>query len=101
MVKQKRNKQRINPIRLIKDILRQPDSDFYRQPILHINCYGQVEIENYKQIVQYTQQEICLDMGLWKVSLFGDCLELRSASKGQLLVQGKVFRTEFLYDKEG
>lgn len=97
-MKRNQKKERLNPVQIIQGIMRQPDRDFYRQPILHINCYGQIEIENCKEILQYNQQEICLDMGLWKVALFGDCLELCSATKGQLLVRGKVFRTEFSYD---
>lgn len=98
-LKQKKQKEHLNPWQEIKALVRQPDKGFYRQPILHINCYGQIEIENCKEILRYNEQEICLDMGLWTVSLFGDSLELCNASKGQLLLRGRVFRTEFSYGK--
>ena len=44
--------------------------------------------------------QIQLDMGRWEVTLYGDGLELCAASRGQLLLQGRVLRTEFSY-KEG
>ncbi len=98
-MKRKQKKNQATPWQEIKALVRQPEEGFYRQPILHINCFGQIEIENCKQILRYNEQEICLDMGLWQVSIFGDSLELCNANKGQLLLTGRVFRTEFSYGK--
>lgn len=86
--------------RILRDLFRQPAADFYAQPMLHINCYGQVQVENCREILLYDSSQIRLDMGRWEVTLYGDGLELCAASRGQLLLRGWVLRTEFSY-KEG
>lgn len=86
--------------RILRDLFRQPAADFYAQPMLHINCYGQVQVENCWEILLYDSSQIRLDMGRWEVTLYGDGLELCAASRGQLLLRGRVLRTEFSY-KEG
>ena len=86
--------------RILRDLFRQPAADFYAQPMLHINCYGQVQVENCREILLYDSSQIQLDMGRWEVTLYGDGLELCAASRGQLLLRGRVLRTEFSY-KEG
>lgn len=86
--------------RILRDLFRQPAADFYAQPMLHINCYGQVQVENCREILLYDSSQIRLDMGRWEVTLYGDGLELCAASRGQLLLRGRVLRTEFSY-KEG
>lgn len=86
--------------RVIRDLFRQPAADFYAQPVLHINCHGQVQVENCREILFYDDSRIQLDMGRWDVTLYGDGLELCAASGGQLLLRGRVLRTEFSY-KEG
>ena len=86
--------------RILRDLFRQPTADFYAQPMLHINCYGQVQVENCREILLYDSSQIRLDMGRWEVTLYGDGLELCAASRGQLLLRGRVLRTEFSY-KEG
>ncbi len=99
-MKHKRKKQK-EPVRqILHDLIRQPDEGFYRQPVLHISCCGQIEVENCSEILLYDENQIRLDMGCWEVALFGDSLELCAASKGRLVLKGKVFRTEFSY-KEG
>lgn len=85
---------------ILRDLFRQPASDFYAQPMLHINCRGQVQVENCREILLYDSDCIQLDMGHWNVTLYGDGLELCAASRGQLLLRGRVLRTEFSY-KEG
>ena len=86
--------------RILRDLLCQPAADFYAQPMLHINCYGQVQVENCREILLYDSSQIRLDMGRWDVTVYGDGLELCAASRGQLLLRGRVLCTEFSY-KEG
>ena len=85
--------------RILRDLFRQPTADFYAQPMLHINCYGQVQVENCREILLYDSSQIRLDMGRWEVTLYGDGLELCAASRGQLLLRGRVLRTEFSYEE--
>lgn len=94
-------KQTREPVkRILRDLFRQPTADFYAQPMLHINCLGQVQVENCREILLYDSSQIRLDMGRWDVTVYGDGLELCAASRGQLLLRGRVLRTEFSY-KEG
>lgn len=81
----------------MRQIFRQPVKNFYQQPVLHINCYGQIEVENCQKIVSYNEQMIKLDMGHWEITLFGDELVLCAVSKALLVLKGKVLKTEFSY----
>ena len=99
-VKRKPKQAREPARRIIRDLFRQPETDFYAQPMLHINCRGQVQVDNCREILLYDSNQIRLDMGRWEVTLCGDGLELCAASRGQLLLNGRILHTEFSY-KEG
>lgn len=83
--------------RTIRDLVAQPPNDFYKQAVLHINCSGQVEIENCREILEYTPERLRLDMGRWDVELWGSDLVLCSVGGPVLTLQGRVFKTEFFY----
>lgn len=82
---------------MIKELFSQPQPGFYHQPVLHINCRGQIEVENCKEILLYNEEAVRLDMGHWEISLFGNELELCSMGRALLTLKGKVFRAEFTY----
>lgn len=84
----------------IKSLFAMPPADFYRQPVLHINCRGEIEVEGGAIIQLYNAQQIQLDMGRWLVTLYGDELLVQAANKRELLIRGRVFRAEFTY-KDG
>ena len=44
-MKHKRKTRRESPGTYLKRLVRQPPAAFYRQPVLHIQCGGQVEVE--------------------------------------------------------
>lgn len=96
-MKRKRRAEKESPKTLVKGVFGQPQAGFYRQPVLHINCRGLVEVEGCKEILLYDEQQIRLDLGRWQVSLFGDDLRLCGVSGRLLLLKGRVFRTEFSY----
>lgn len=81
----------------LQQIFRQPPSNFYHQPVLHINCHGQIEVEHCKSILFYNEQMIRLDMGRWEITLMGDELQLCAISKALLALKGRVLKTEFTY----
>ena len=81
----------------LRGVLAGPPAGLYRQPVLHINCSGLVEIEGCRAILLYDEQQLRLDLGRWQVSLFGDGLMLESFSKTGLIIRGRVFKTEFTY----
>ena len=82
---------------MVKGLLGQPEPGFYHQPVLHINCRGQIEVENCKEILLYNEEVVRLDLGHWEISLFGNELELCSMGRALLTLRGKVFRAEFTY----
>lgn len=82
---------------IVKGLFRQPEPGFYHQPVLHINCRGQIEVENCKEILLYNDETVRLDMGHWEIALFGSELELCSMGRALLTLRGKVFRAEFTY----
>lgn len=68
----------------------------YNQPVLHINCNGDLIAENCKGILLYTDTEIRLDMGI-VVSLRGDDLMLETLDKDRITVSGRFFNFELIY----
>ncbi|MBU3806741.1 MAG: YabP/YqfC family sporulation protein [Candidatus Fournierella pullistercoris] len=83
----------------IADLFGQPPQEFYRQPVLHINCKGKLEIENCRQILQYDAQCIQLDMKQWNVKIEGDGLQLKTITRQRLLLEGKVFQVVLSYEQ--
>lgn len=81
----------------LRQLTGQPPREFYRQPILHINCQGQVEIENCRRILGYDSQCIRLDMGSWQVCLFGKNLRLVGITRQRMLLEGQVTTAELAY----
>lgn len=84
-------------LQTLQSILAPPPAGLYRQPVLHINCSGLVEIEGCRAVLLYNEQQLKLDLGKWQVSLFGDGLSLETFSKTGLVIRGRVFKTEFTY----
>lgn len=81
----------------LRGVLAQPPAGLYRQPVLHVNCSGLVEVEGCCAVLLYDAQQIKLDLGRWQVSLFGDELTLEAFNRSQLIIRGRVFKTEFSY----
>lgn len=94
-MKEKRRTKRGSPGAYLKRLVRQPPAAFYRQPVVHIQCGGQVEVEGCKGVLLYDESQIRLDMGGWQVSLFGDELTLCGVGGRMLTLKGKIFRAEF------
>lgn len=67
--------------------------------ILHINCHGDVCIENCKSIVLYTENEVQFDMGNIIASIKGDGITIETMEKNLVTVHGRIFCAEFLYSK--
>lgn len=94
-MKQKRRAKRESPGAYFKRLIWQPPASFYHQPVLHIQCGGQVEVEGRKGVLLYDESQIRLDMGGWQVSLYGDELALCGVGGRMLTLKGKIFRAEF------
>lgn len=93
----RKKKNRANARETISQLVAQPPSDFYRQPILHINCRGEIQVENCKAVLEYTSDQIKLDMGRWNVSIGGSDLELCSLGGPVLILKGTIFKAELFY----
>ncbi|HJB22232.1 MAG TPA: YabP/YqfC family sporulation protein [Candidatus Fournierella merdavium] len=97
-MKQKRTTKRESPGTYLKRLVRQPPAGFYRRGVLHIQGGGVVEVEGCKGVLLYDESRICLDMGGWQVSLYGDELTLCGVGGRMLTLKGRIFRTEFSYE---
>ena len=56
---------------------------------------GEVAVENYKGIVEYTDTKIVLEANPCGVRFTGRNLELKSITKEMLFVMGKIEKMEF------
>lgn len=71
----------------------------YSQPWLHMNCNGNLTVENCKRVVLYTASCIILDMGAQTVTVNGSELLLRTYDKNYLTVTGG--NISIAYKKKG
>ncbi len=71
-----------------------PDADFYTRPVLHWDCGGALEVENCRTVVEYTSEQIRLDLGSCQVQILGDGLCLGGFTGRSLLIRGTIIRIE-------
>ena len=88
-------KNRRGPAALMKAVVRMPPPDFYRRPVLHIDCGGRIEVEGCRSILLCNEDMIRLDLGRWQVSLCGDALRIEALTRRELQICGQVLRVEF------
>lgn len=84
----------------LRQLTAQPPHNFYKQPILHINCEGEIQVENCRGVLEYTTEHLKLDMGRWDADIWGTDLKLCSLGGPVLVLKGRIFKTELFY-KEG
>lgn len=72
----------------------------YGKPALHIDCRGNFSIENCRCIVQYTGEQLLLDMGACLVVFQGDGIHVDTYQKDRITAHGRLFSVSFR-QKEG
>ena len=84
----------------LRDLLRQPKEDFYRLPELEIRG-GVILTEGCRKILDFEPQKLCLDMGRFVVTFYGDELRIESLNGKRAAVAGRVERIDFTAKWEG
>lgn len=85
------------PRRTIKSLFAQPPLQFYAQTTLY-QCGNEMEIENFKTLLDYEDGLVRVDLGHGTLTVTGDRLEIAALEKGRLRLRGIFFKTEFSYD---
>ena len=67
----------------------------YGKPALHIDCAGNISIENCREIVQYNEAELLLDMGVCRVAFKGDGILVDTYQKDRITAHGRGFSVSF------
>ena len=67
----------------------------YGKPALHIDCAGNISIENCREIVQYNEAELLLDMGVCRVAFKGDGILVDTYQKDRITAHGRVLSVSF------
>lgn len=94
----KRSKRpRSTPRRSIKGLFAQPPAQLYSRTTIY-QCGNEMEIENFKTLLDYEDGLIRVDLGHGTLTVMGDRLEIAALEKGRLRLRGIFFKTEFSYD---
>ena len=67
----------------------------YGKPALHIDCTGNISIENCREILQYNEAELLLDMGICRVAFKGDGILVDIYQKDRITAHGRVVSVSF------
>ena len=67
----------------------------YGKPALHIDCTGNISIENCREILQYNEDELLLDMGICRVAFKGDGILVDTYQKDRITAHGRVISVSF------
>lgn len=99
-LKNKRRLHKAAPRASLSAIFRQPSSDFYRLPELEIRG-GVILTEGCRKILDFEPQKLCLDMGRFVVTFYGQGLHIESLNGKRAVVGGAVARIDFTAKWEG
>jgi len=97
-VRNGRRRRAVSPARIWASLRQMPPPDLYSRPLLHIDCRGAVQIDNCKGILLYNETAVEFAMGSTRVRLTGDALRLETVAKEIVLVRGRIFRVDFLFE---
>ena len=65
-------------------------------PKVTITGGNRVLVENHRGILEYGREFIAVNGGKVKLCINGDSLELLAMSRGELLIKGTIYSTEFI-----
>ncbi len=65
------------------------------QPLVHINCKGEIEIENCDGILEYSADRIVFRMRKSLVTVMGENLVIASLNRHITQISGRIFRVDF------
>lgn len=71
-----------------------PPKGFYRQPVLHLDCRGLIEIENCRKVILYTANQVEIELGGQIVAVHGNDLCLGELAGKNLFLKGQIFSIE-------
>ena len=57
-----------------------------------------IYIYNYKNIIKFTDTNICLELDKFKVNIFGKDLLITKLEKKELLIKGIILKVEKIYE---
>lgn len=71
-----------------------PEDNFYRLPELEIRN-GVVQTDGCRRVLEFSPEQICLDMGAVVITLYGANMQIESFSGRRLAVTGRISRLDF------
>ncbi len=77
-----------------KQLFVQPTQAFYEKPSVYLSA-GELEIQNFRAIVAYSEQGLVVDFHKGQIEVTGDGLVIRALEKGRVSVRGLILKIEF------
>ena len=71
------------------DLFAQPPADFYRLPEFEMR-QGSLVTQECRRVLEFTPKRICLDMGRFTVTFYGEALQIESLAGKRLILTGQI-----------
>ena len=75
----------------------QPPKNLYGRTSVYL-CGRELEVENFRELLDYQRNRVCLRLSCGTLTVFGDDLELAALEKHRIRLCGMVLKTEFSYE---
>ncbi len=97
----KRNKQKKLVLikKWCKNLLAQPQPQFYTKPMLYISG-DEMELKNFCQLLEYTDEHLGMTIKNGALDIYGANLFVVALEKERILIKGTVFKIEFSPQRE-
>lgn len=82
------------PVPPLRSLIAQPSAAFYRMPEFELRG-GYLLTEGCRRVLDFSAEKICLDMGNFTVTFYGDELRIESLTGKRLVMAGHFARIEF------
>ena len=99
MKKYKIKREKDSTLAVVKSVFKKIPIESYKTPCITIYSNGHLQIDNCKEILDYTENIIKINMGDFNVEIKGDLLKITSLAKGYITVTGEIFSLNYLYER--
>lgn len=85
---------RLSPQEWFRRMFRPPGKGFYGRPSVY-RCGNRMEIEQFRRILLYDEQKLCLEFRQGCFTVYGDQMQIETLAAHRITLRGTFFRTEF------
>lgn len=87
----------MNILKKVTNSLEVPEELIFNIPISIVKSNKEIEIENYKGVIEYGEDKIRISTKSGIIKLTGDKLTLKQIATEKIIIKGIIIKIEFLF----